>query len=52
MSLPDGPLRVGRPLRGVYTGLAGTIFRTPPVGRQHWSRPTGGPMRLDLPRQV
>jgi hypothetical protein len=24
--LPDGPLRVERPLRGVYTGLGGTIF--------------------------
>jgi hypothetical protein len=34
MSCRTGPLRVERPLRGVYTGLAGMIFLGPPVGRE------------------
>jgi hypothetical protein len=32
-----GPLRVERPLRGVYTGLAGIIGIGPPVGRANFS---------------
>jgi len=34
MSCRTGPLRVGRPLHGVYTGLAGMIFIGPTVGRR------------------
>jgi hypothetical protein len=34
MSCRTGPLRVGRPLRGVYTGLAEMIGNGPPVGRE------------------
>jgi hypothetical protein len=33
MSCRTGPLRVGRPPRGGYTGLARMIFVGPPVGR-------------------
>ena len=52
MSCRTGPLRVGRPLRGVHTGLAGMISIGPPVGRDHRFRPTGGPMLIMLPRQI
>jgi len=34
MSCRTGPLRVERPLRGVYTGLAGMIIVGPTVGRE------------------
>jgi len=34
MSCRTGPLRVERPLRGVYTGLEGIIFFGPTVGRE------------------
>ena len=34
MSCRTGPLRVGRPLRGLYTFLATAIFCGPPVGRK------------------
>jgi hypothetical protein len=34
MSCRTGPLRVARPLRGVYTGLGEMIFVGPPVGRK------------------
>jgi hypothetical protein len=40
-SCRTGPLRVGRPLRGAYTGLAGTIGVGPPVGREKMI-PTNG----------
>jgi hypothetical protein len=33
MSRRTGPLRAGRPLRGVYTGLGGGNCTGPPVGR-------------------
>jgi hypothetical protein len=34
MSYRTGPLRMGRPLRGVYTFLATINYRDPPVGRK------------------
>jgi hypothetical protein len=34
MSCRTGPLRVGRPLRGGYTGLDGMMFFGPPDGRK------------------
>jgi hypothetical protein len=37
MSCRTGPLRVERPLRGVYAGLAGIISIGPPVGRDDLS---------------
>src|SRR6266478_6290927 len=40
-SCRTGPLHVGRPLRGAYTGLAGTIGVGPPVGREKMI-PTNG----------
>jgi hypothetical protein len=34
MSCRTGPLRVGRPLRGVYTCLGANDLLGPPVGRE------------------
>jgi hypothetical protein len=50
MSCRTGPLRVGWPLRGVYTGLWGIIFFGPPVGQEMIIPTNGGqsnPLRPD-----
>src|SRR5258708_450769 len=54
MSCRTSPLRVGRPLPGVYTGRMVMIVVGPPLVGRRLSRPTGGrmPMRLAPKRQV
>jgi hypothetical protein len=50
--LPDGPLRVGRPLRGVCTVLGKMIGASPHVGRhEDRSQASRGPCGSYLPRQ-
>jgi hypothetical protein len=52
LSCRTGPLRAGRSLRDLYTGLGGTIFDGPPVGRDHYFPTNGRADAYFLPRQV
>src|ERR1700722_13142794 len=52
MSCRTGPLRVARPLRGVYTGLGMISGRGPPVGRDDLSSDQREDLCSILPRQV
>jgi hypothetical protein len=50
--LPTGPLRVGRPLRGLCTGRGRMSGIGPPVGRDYGFQPTGGPYKIVAARKV